>query len=241
VAARDEASAEAFRRLGAPDVHLGGNLKADLPAPGPLHAGWTGLRCAWAGSPILVAGNSVEGEEDLLLEAWSSARTSFPGLRLILAPRQPRRFDVVAGLLSARDCAFRRASLGWPGEEVWRGLEVLLLDTLGELSAAYAEGTLALVAGGWRATGGHNPLEPVRAGVPTLIGPGFQNFEDLAEPLLQVGAIEVVPAEELASRILAALAAAPLRPTGVGLLPPSLSGALDRTWDLIGPFLPTAR
>ena len=48
VAARDEASADAFRRLGAPTVALGGNLKADLPPPRPLHSGWHRLRAGWA-------------------------------------------------------------------------------------------------------------------------------------------------------------------------------------------------
>ncbi|NTV75854.1 MAG: hypothetical protein HGA66_16825, partial [Holophaga sp.] len=52
VAARDAASAALFRELGAPRVELGGNLKADLPPPRPLHAGWEHLRRAWAASPV---------------------------------------------------------------------------------------------------------------------------------------------------------------------------------------------
>jgi 3-deoxy-D-manno-octulosonic-acid transferase len=238
VAARDEASAKAFRRLGAPDVHLGGNLKADLPPPRPLHAGWAALRTAWAGFPVLVAGNTVEGEEDLVLEAWQVARATAPELHLILAPRQPRRFDAVARRFARQGIAFRRASEPWPDEAIWRGTDVLLLDTLGELPSAYAEGTVALVAGGWAASGGHNPLEPVRAGVPTLIGPGFSNFEDLVPPLVEAGRLEVVEAERLGFRIQTALVTASLRPKPGTLLPESLTGALDRTWELIAPFLP---
>ena len=238
VAARDEASAEAFRRLGAPEVHLGGNLKADLPPPRPLHEGWASLRVAWAGHPVLVAGNTVEGEEDLVLEAWRAARARVPELRLMLAPRQPRRFDAVADRFAARGLAFRRASGPWLDEAAWRGTEVLLLDTLGELPSAYAEGTLALVAGGWNGPGGHNPLEPVRAGIPTIIGPGFSNFEDLVPPLVAAGRLEVVEAEGLGARVLAALEAAPLRPGPSAPLPESLAGALDRTWTLIAPLLP---
>ena len=55
VAARDEVSAACFRELGAPWVVLGGNLKADLPEPKPLHGDWAPLRQAWAGCPVLVA------------------------------------------------------------------------------------------------------------------------------------------------------------------------------------------
>jgi len=238
VAARDEASAAAFRRLGAPAVALGGNLKADLPAPRPLHAGWDALRAAWADQPVLVAGNTLAGEEDLVLAAWSAAKSRWPGLRLILAPRQPRRFEAVAADFAARGLAFRRASERWPGAEAWHTAEVLLLDTLGELPAAYGEGTVALVAGGWAAPGGHNPLEPLRAGLPTLLGPGFANFEDLVPPLHEAGCLQVVSAEGLTEATETALARAPLRPGPPLPLPEALTGALDRTWRLIAPCLP---
>lgn len=238
VAARDEASAEAFRRLGAPVVHLGGNLKADLPPPRPLHGGWAALREAWAADPVVVAGNTLEGEEALVLESWRSLRARWPGLRLVLAPRQPRRFDAVAGDLAGRGLAFRRASGPWPAAEAWRPVEVLLLDTLGELAAAYAEGTAALVAGGWTAPGGHNPLEPARAGVPALIGPGFANFEDLVPPLQEAGLVRVTGAEGLAGALAGLLESAPLRPAGGATLPPGLQGGLDRTLALVEPYLP---
>jgi 3-deoxy-D-manno-octulosonic-acid transferase len=241
VAARDEASAEHFRALGAPRVVLGGNLKADLPAPRPLHAGWAPWREAWSGHPVLVAGNTLDGEEELVLAAWSQARAAHPGLRLVLAPRQPRRFQAVAELMQAKALAFRRASAGWPGQpESWRDIEVLLLDTLGELAAAYGEGTLALVCGGWASPGGHNPLEPVRCGVPALLGPGYANFEDLVAPLLGAGLVQVVPADGLASAVTAALTRSPLRPASLdpAPLPESLTGALGKTWEMISKIIP---
>ncbi|HET6330759.1 MAG TPA: glycosyltransferase N-terminal domain-containing protein [Holophagaceae bacterium] len=245
VAARDEASAGAFACMGASNVALGGNLKADLPPPPPLHAGWTLLREAWTGEPVLVAGNTVEGEETLALEAWKSAKALKPGLRLILAPRQPRRFDDVARLLEAAGIVYRRASAEWPDvSEAWRGVDALLLDTLGELPRAYGEGTVAVVGGGWRAEGGHNPLEPARFGMPVLIGPGFSNFEDLVAPLRASRAIRIVEEEGLPGVIRGALEEAPLRPVFSPENPPphlsGLLGALDRTWHLLEPLLPKA-
>lgn len=240
VAARDEASARTFALLGAPRVALGGNLKADLPAPRPLHPGWAPLRQAWAGSPILVAGNTVDTEEALILEAWRQARKVHGDLRLVLAPRQPRRFQSVAAFLEAEGVRFRRGSEPWPdGPGAWAEVDVLLLDTLGELAAAYGEATLALVGGGWAWRGGHNPLEPARWGVPTLLGPGFENFQDLVAPLREAGRVRVVPEPTLAAEVLAALTAGPLRPAVAGAaLPESLSGALEKTWELIRIIIP---
>jgi 3-deoxy-D-manno-octulosonic-acid transferase len=238
VAARDAASAQLFRQLGAPRVELGGNLKADLPEPRPLHAGWDPLRRAWAGSPVLVAGNTVEGEEALVLDAWEAIRVSRPGLKLILAPRQPRRFQAVAELVQGRagpeaPWGWRRASGAWPQDEgPWEATDILLLDTLGELASAYREGTVALVGGGWTWHGGHNPLEPVRWGLPTLLGPGYANFTDLVEPLRAAGLVATVPAGELANRLATLLATSPLRPGSLGLrvpYPEGLAGSLEKT------------
>ena len=238
VATRDEESLTAFLRLGAPRVQLGGNLKADLPPPRPLPTCWGALRSGWSPFPVLVAGNTVEGEEPAILDAWRAAQAKNPGLRLILAPRQPRRFEAVAELLLGGGIPFHRASQPWPEGAEWNHFQVLLLDTLGDLAGAYAEGTVALVGGGWAATGGHNPLEPVRAGVPTLLGPGYLNFEDLVPPLAEAGLLRVVSLAELEAGLALTLAQAPLRPIQPGALPAALTGALERTMNLITPYLP---
>ena len=243
VAARDEASAEAFRSLGAPRVALGGNLKADLPPPSPLHQGWEPLRQAWAMARVLVVGNTVEGEEELLVSTWLRIREQQPDLRMILAPRQPKRFQEVATRFKQQGLRFRRASAEWPVDaEAWKACDVLLLDTLGELSSAYREGTLALVGGGWTWPGGHNPLESVRWGLPTLLGPGFANFEDLVIPLQAAGLLEIVEVQALEEAVLATLEQAPLRP-GQALieLPLALRGALGRTCAILKDVLPSPR
>lgn len=239
VAARDPDSAQAFRALGAPRVVLGGNLKADLPPPQPLPAPWQDLRSAWARDPVLVAGNTVEGEEDLVVAAWQQARLRHPGLRLILAPRKPARFQAVAEGLEGKGLPFARATR-WPEPEAWPGISIFLLDTLGDLSAAYGEGSLALVGGGWTWEGGHNPLEPVRWGIPTLVGPGCANFQDLVGPLLGAGRVHQVGADRLGEEVSRLLGEVPLRGPGFDLGPPlpeALGGALERTWEWIEPFL----
>jgi len=245
VAARDEGSVRAFRQLGAPRVVLGGNLKADLPAPRRLHAGWEPLREAWAGHPVLVAGNTVDTEEDLVLAAWTEARAAHPDLRLVLAPRQPRRFQAVADLLLGKGLRFRRGSGTWPpGPGPWAETDILLLDTLGELAAAYGEGSLALVGGGWAWRGGHNPLEPVAWGLPTLLGPGYDNFQDLVAPLLEARLVRVVAAGELAGAVSAGLAGGCLRPAGAERpvqLPEGLAGALEKTWEYVSSVIPAPR
>lgn len=239
VAARDADSAAAFRALGAPNVRLGGNLKSDLPPPRPLPEFWAPLHQAWAADPVVVAGNTVEGEEALVVAAWQAARGFYPSLRLIMAPRKPARFEASAALLDGQGLRFERAS-AWPNDADWRDVGILLLDTLGDLPAAYGEGTVGLVGGGWTWTGGHNPLEPVRWGIPTITGPGGDNFRDLLDPLILAGSVIQVPPDRLGAALLEQLGKASLRGPGMEggpALPSGLGGALERTWNLVLPFL----
>jgi 3-deoxy-D-manno-octulosonic-acid transferase len=244
VAARDPESAERFTLLGAPNVVVGGNLKADMPPPPRLHDGWKTLQAGWAGAPVLVAGNTVSGEEELILAAWKHAREKFPSLRVISAPRQPKRFDLAARLLSGEGVVYQRASGAWALETgQWSEAQALLLDTMGELASVYSLGHVALVGGGWHWHGGHNPIEPLYWGVPALIGPGYANFEDLVEPLLEAGGLQAVSAEDLGGQILSLLAQIdPTGPRGPGAnaakIPESLQGCLQRTWGYLEPYLP---
>jgi 3-deoxy-D-manno-octulosonic-acid transferase len=241
VAARDPESAGRFTMLGAPNVVLGGNLKADMPPPPRLHDGWKKLQAGWTGAPVIVAGNTVSGEEDLILAAWKHAREKFPSLRLIIAPRQPKRFDSAAKLLSGEGVVYQRASGAWDLEtSQWDNVQALLLDTMGELASVYSLGNVALVGGGWCWHGGHNPIEPLYWGVPTLIGSGYANFEDLVEPLLEAGCLQAVIAEALGGQILSLLAQ--IDPAGQRAdaikIPESLQGCLQRTWGYLEPYLP---
>ena len=243
VAARDEASVKSFKYLGAHNVVLGGNLKADILESRSLHVGWNLLREAWAGYPIIVAGNTVDTEEELILMAWRQARVTYPELRLIIAPRQPNRFQAVADLLSTSAIRFRKGSDEWlVDSNYWINTDVLLLDTMGELASVYGEGTVALVGGGWAWSGGHNPMEPVNWGIPTIVGPGYKNFEDLVIPLLNAQLIQVVTVDRLVDAVVASLASAPLRSTFSTdkpvILPECLVGALDKSWKLIKDTLP---
>jgi 3-deoxy-D-manno-octulosonic-acid transferase len=62
------------------------------------------------------------------------------------------------------------------------------LDSLGELAGLYSQAAAAFVGGTLVPTGGHNPLEPARFGVPTAVGPAMHNFRDMAERFDAAGA-----------------------------------------------------
>jgi 3-deoxy-D-manno-octulosonic-acid transferase len=177
-------------------VHVTGNLKFDIPLPAPP-AIVEKLRSAIAdagGGPVLVCGSTVEGEEPLLLKAFENLLVQHSQAVMILAPRHPERFAVVAELLQQMSIRFRRRT-EWNGEALDGG--VLLLDTIGELAALYAVADVAFVGGSLVPRGGHNIIEPAQYGVATVVGNHTENFRDIVNLFHSRGAVRIVGPAEL--------------------------------------------
>ena len=68
-------------------------------------------------------------------------------------------------------------------------IDVLLVDTLGELLAFYAAGDVGFVGGSLVPVGGHNLLEPAALGKPVVCGPYSFNSPEAARLLDDAGAL----------------------------------------------------
>ena len=205
ISAQTSEDAERFVALGAPRdiVTVGGNLKFDVSPPETGSSQLSGLllREKAAGAAWIVAGSTHDDEEVQLLRAFLSARERNPSIRLLLAPRHPERFDAVEALVQREGVSMVRRTV-IPEGAGHLPETVLLLDTVGELSGAYAAADLAFVGGSLVPKGGHNVLEPSWHGVPTIVGPHMENFREIADAFLAGDAlIRVAGEEELADRL----------------------------------------
>ena len=177
--------------LGAPRerTHLAGNLKfaacGEPPDMGSRHETRKLLGVGNNGK-LLVAGSTHPGEDEQLIESWLELKKKPGGLgeiHLVLAPRHLEQVDRIANLVRET------------GEkvELWTdisdrghinpGVHAVVVNTIGELMRLYAAADLAFVGGSLIRRGGHNVLEPVAMGVPTLHGPSMDNFHDLKKVL----------------------------------------------------------
>lgn len=220
ISAQTAEDADRFLALGArrDAVTVGGNLKFDVSPPGNAASSLTAMlrREKSAGALWFVAGSTHEGEEAIVLKAFLAARRTNPSIRLLLAPRHPERFDAVESLLRCEGVSVtRRTSVPGDGGVPSRG-DVLLLDTVGELSCAYAAADLAFVGGSLVPKGGHNVLEPAWHGVPAIVGPHTENFREIADTFSAGKALLRVNGEEDLTRCLVRFAADPgiFRDTG---------------------------
>jgi 3-deoxy-D-manno-octulosonic-acid transferase len=210
ICAQSAVDAERFVTIGAaPDrVTAIGNLKFDAqpPALGEFAARLEGALVSAARRPILVAGSTMPGEEDRILQAWREVQPEHSSGLLILAPRHPARFESVAALLAARGVkAVRRTQLASTDAGLATQLEsseVLLLDTIGELAGVFGLADVVFIGGSLVPTGGHNVLEPAYWSKPILFGPHMHNFRDIAHWLISQGAaVQVAGASDLAAQL----------------------------------------
>ncbi len=181
--AQTEDDARRIVALGAAgaSVAVAGNMKFDVAHPredaSPFGA-WLLAEKA-RGAAWFVAGSTHEGEDAEVLRAFRAARNVSGSVRLLLAPRHPERFDAVAELCLREGFeTVRRTGLDLARPAA--SPEVILLDTVGELLAAYAAADIAFVGGSLVPKGGHNILEPALYGVPTIVGPHMENFREIA-------------------------------------------------------------
>ncbi len=262
-------------------IRVTGNLKFDAPIPSLAPELEAEVRRLAAGRPILLAGSTMAGEEEQLLDAFERIGAGSRAL-LLLAPRHPERFDPVARLVSRRGLACLRRSrldLDSPGAEApnaeaanaeapnaeapnaeapnaeapnaedmaFGGTgagDVLLLDTLGELSSLYRVADVAFIGGTLVATGGHNPLEPACFAVATVVGPSMENFREIAERFDRADAWRRVADAAGLAELWETWLADPEEARAVGRRAADLlaanRGALDRTLEIVEPLLPSA-
>ena len=193
LSAQDAGSETAFLRLGLPRARLleRVNLKQSVQMPEPDDM------LPWPREQTVLAASTHEGEEELILSAFRQARTRRPALRLILAPRHPRRTPEIEALIRAQGLSHATRS-----RHEAPGAPVYLADTMGEMANWYASAALCVIGGTFAPKGGHTPFEPARFDCALLHGPDTANFRETFAALDAAGAaMPVADAEALAEAL----------------------------------------
>lgn len=199
LSAQDRDSRDRFRQLGLPEAAAGPvvDLKAFYRprTETPPRA----LTEVFRRDTTWLAASTHPGEEEVVLEAHRIARKSRPGLRLILAPRHPRRAEEILAQVSRFGLTAARRSTGdAPGQH-----SVYLADTMGEMHLWYQLAGIVFVAGSLTDRGGHTPYEPAAYDAALIHGPDTRNFSAAYNRLRNAGAgIEAGDAPSLARAVL---------------------------------------
>ncbi|PLW71012.1 3-deoxy-D-manno-octulosonic acid transferase [Pseudohalioglobus lutimaris] len=197
VACQASADGERLLALGLPAerLHITGSIKFDIDLDEHLQDQARSLRLALQNRPVLLASSTHQGEEELILDAFSIVRERVPGLLCLLVPRHPERFESVYQLCLSRGLRTARRSAA---EEVSAEHQVLLGDTMGELRLLSGAADVCVIGGSFIEHGGQNVLEAAAWGVPVISGPHMFNFSEITTMLLEAGGmIQLQGAAEL--------------------------------------------
>jgi 3-deoxy-D-manno-octulosonic-acid transferase len=171
---------------------VAGNLKHVLPADGAEAAAFRSAIGMRDGERVWTAG-SVHADE---VQFLSDAIDRLPA-PVVVAPRRASAVQALEAEAERRGWVVARRSRGT--QHGWR---VLVLDTMGELRAAYAAAAVAFVGGTVGQHGGHDLIEPLQSGAPVLFGPHTAHVEPEAGALRAALPRAVVRTpEELAERV----------------------------------------
>lgn len=178
-----------------PVLNFAGNIKFDIPLPTEDEAANFRQQLNINQRPVIVAGSTHEGEEQALLDACAQLRTTQPELLLLIAPRHPHRFPVVADLLNQQTIPFCQMS---KNESANDKTQVILADQMGVLSQLYALADLVFIGGSLAKRGGHNPIEAAIFQKPIIMGPHIYNNPEIIDTLADNGGlVKVQNADEL--------------------------------------------
>lgn len=155
---------------------------------------WLREHGPWRNGPILLAGSTHAGEEAICGEVWQSLKSRYPDLTLVIVPRHAERAPDFKPELEALGLTpvFRGATHLNPDAPCPDPSVVYVSDTTGELRAWFQIASVVFMGKSLTGKGGQNPVEPILAGKPVVVGPHMQNFREVVEDLLGERAISRV-------------------------------------------------
>ncbi len=141
-------------------------------------------------SQCFIAGSTWSEDEKVLIDYINNPNHN---LKFVIAPHtiKPKHILELTKLITKKTMVYstmNEAALG--------NTEVLIIDTIGLLTKIYSYADYAYVGGGF-ATGLHNTLEPAVFGIPVLIGPDYDGFNEAIELVNRKGIISISNKEEL--------------------------------------------
>lgn len=184
ILAQSDSDAERIALIGGRNISVCGSVKFDI-RPDEAQSERAKELKAVLNRPILLLASTRQGEEAMFAPELKSLTKD---VLTVLVPRHPQRFEEVAQVLEAAGIRFVRKSRMGDLSQISADTQVLLGDTMGEMSFYCALADLTVMGGSFGNFGSQNLIEPAAAGSPVILGPSTFNFAKVAEDALASGA-----------------------------------------------------
>ncbi len=139
-----------------------------------------------------IAGSTWPEDEEVLVPFINSSQND---IKCVLAPHNIKKEHInsLKKSISKKTLLYSEINDGSLSD-----FDVLIVDTIGLLTKIYSYADIAYVGGGF-ATGLHNTLEPAVFGIPVIIGPHFEGFNEAMALVRKTGILVVNNNEEFTS------------------------------------------
>lgn len=195
---QDSESLNLLKELGVNSGITSGDTRVDRVLQGATNTVEIEKLKSFCGSEMcLIAGSTWEKDTHNLLEAYSNLLSSFPELKLIIAPHET---DVASINTLINQLQSSRLNYTLYLNEIDCKAHVLIINTIGILSSAYKYGHIAYIGGGFN-NGIHNILEPAAHKLPVIFGPNHQKFIEAQSFISNGAGFEVKTAKEIEKTI----------------------------------------
>ncbi|MFH1092904.1 MAG: 3-deoxy-D-manno-octulosonic acid transferase [Candidatus Omnitrophota bacterium] len=151
---------------------------------------------------LIIAGSTHDNEEEMLARVFIKLKQVHHDIRLLIAPRHPRRAIEVERVLSKYGLSSKSMSrIMQEGLQVGPE-DVLVLDIMGVLAQVYKSADIVFMGGSLVKHGGQNPIEPALCFKPIVFGQYMFNFREIEKLFLSEKAAVSVDSEERLMRCL---------------------------------------
>lgn len=136
--------------------------------------------------PLSIFASFRRREEPQIIDMIKALLEKVPNQVIALFPRHMHR---IAPFLKRLNKNGIRVYKGSQISSVLTGPAIILWDRFGELHQAYAHADVVFVGGSLAPLGGQNFMEPAGLGVPTVIGPHWQDFAWVGKDIFNTGVV----------------------------------------------------
>ena len=176
---RFESDKKKFLELGVPEekIIITGDCKVDALLDRRKNTNpekWLWLKNGNA--PLIAAGSTHAGEDDIIISAFMILRKTHPNARLVIVPRHPER--ALMTIASTLPFSELHAELLSQVDREKINADIIVVDRIGVLFDLYAACDAVFVGGSLVDKGGQNPFEPAIFGLPAVHGPSMTDFPD---------------------------------------------------------------
>ncbi len=131
---------------------------------------------------IVTFGSVKEKELETILPVVTSLKKDLQDTVIYIAPREIHLAPIIEERLSKDFKTLRFSAFK---EDAKGKIDIIVVDTIGDLMGIYEKSKVAFVGGSLAPYGGQNILEPLFFATPVVFGPYMENFEDIAHIVLE--------------------------------------------------------